>query len=357
MEFSNTVGAFINECVNYRYSKEAFELAKLDSEITLINQYNESIEFALENAPYINSGELAFSESFFNPEISKVFTEASVAVSVSNQTDDSIKGKANSAVNTVVGGFLEFIDKIARFFKRIATKLFIKEEQKKVISLINNTTINANDAQAIVELAEKYNSKWNFTVSNIEAPASKNKYKLKPRFAVTDNSSRTRNSLATAYINIGLSDVFKIYPKNNTAFIEIPDYIAALSAISDKPKRAEGNNLNTKLKGMISEVNKNGMLIDINDINDDMFNQIKTISDKAKAGSDANGGLIGFAKTGQLGNYYTQIVTIGGNIMAMITSLVQFRTVIYNKVSEIVKSYNVLNQKKDQGTSETEPEE
>ena len=53
----------------------------------------------------------------------------------------------------------------------------------------------------------------------------------------------------------------------------------------------------------------------------------------------------------------TQIVTIGGNIMAMITSLVQFRTVMYNKVSEIVKSYNALNQKKDQGTSETEPEE
>ena len=110
-----TFNDFITECGMYDHSQEHYELMKECSELTLMEQYVENHKFMLENAAFINSGEVAFTEGYF--------MEADQ--SVANDVAGKIKKKQISIFRRIFNNFRRLVRNFIKFFEK-----FLSNDEK-----------------------------------------------------------------------------------------------------------------------------------------------------------------------------------------------------------------------------------
>lgn len=356
MEFSNNIGSFITECINFKYSAESYEIDKLTKEIELCDHYIESLLFANENASDIQSGILSFNEGFFFDDAKTIITEAESTNSIqvykqsSIQTaEQQLEEKENKLNNKILNGLIAFFGKIGRFFMRVASKFLITDEMEKLITAINNTTLSKEDLQKIVSIYENQSTKWNFTILTYNSGATyKNgtKYSMvTPRFK--DENDKDLIKLTTAVIRMTLNDKISIIPKNGIDMVS-PDQLLDISIrMKDNIKIGDRKDLKKEIDDYFNQSREKGISFNIN--NTDLMSvskEIEIIKSQFEELQSNNKLFLGIKKSQTLGKCYTKMIGAAGNLMSAITSIAQFRKDMIPVLQGIVNNYSITNKNK-----------
>lgn len=354
MEFSNNIGGFIAECVNYKYSAEAYEIMKLSKEIELGDHYIESLQFAAGNALAIQSGELALTESFFIEDSISTITEAAASAAYVQQVQSTqsaaqmIDEKKNKLGSKIIAGLVSFFAKIGRFFMRIASKFIMKDETEKLITAINNTTLDEKDLHSIVSAYENRRKKWNFSVAVTNSGVT---YKNGSKHA--DVNPRFKNSKDNATINLAkgilwlaLNDKVGITPNQGVDMVSPVQLLDISARMEETIKGKEKKNLLKEIEDYFNQAREKGIMFNVS--NNDLTSvgkEIEVIKGRIEELKDKNKVLL-VEKSPTLGTCYTKLITAAGNLMSAVAAIAQFRNDMIPVLGGIVENYSVTNKKK-----------
>ena len=354
MEFSNNIGGFIAECVNFKYSAEAYEITKLSKEIELGDHYLESLQFAAENALAIQSGDLPLTESFFTDDSMSVITEAAASAAYVQQAQSMqsagqmVDEKKDKLGSKIIAGLLSFFAKLGRFFMRIASKFIMTDEMEKLITAINNTTLDEKDLSTIVSAYDSRRKKWNFSVvvtnSGITYKNGSKHTEVTPRFKNSKDNATI--ALAKGILWLALNDKVGITPKQGVDMVSPLQLLDISTRMEETIKGKEKKNLLKEIEDYFNQAREKGIMFNIT--NNDLTSvgkEIEVIKGRIEELKSNNKVLV-VEKSPTLGTCYTKLIAAAGNLMSAVAAIAQFRNDMIPVLQGIVENYSVTNKKK-----------
>lgn len=361
MEFSNNLGEFINECLNYKYSAEALEIEKSLMECQYAKHYIEALQFASNNISNYN-------DNFFSESMRELILEDASSDKMTSTKAVIVQNEQNTG-DKILQTIFNFFGKIWRFFKRIAGNVFIKNDYLKTIMLVNNTTLDPNDQRRIAVAYKQATANWKF---GLEAdPNAKSDVNLRLDKSLTtvrnnvdendrnDEIERANNELAIynyAMNNMKILFSNKLIIKFNDEYKSaiLPMSIEDISTVIAKFE--EGITKNKDITPMIADIYKKydkkfggnpSITLDLSSQSlDELGTNIESLISKMQELKKNNVNFFKQTKKNAIATYSNQLIESAGGLLNTIQQIVQTRKAMVLVLKDIVSKYGIFNSKK-----------